>query len=303
MSYICENEIYKDEANSLKDYEEIAGHGLKVNYKGKVVLAGNKKDGIDEWEKFLDSIFENNEKPSFDTPHASFPLETSHKSAYSSSSISFNLACTNLIPFKVFCNISTQSLVKCQAWSTSFNLYFKIKLILTILKTNIEITIAGRVNKSPNAPIIGVVTLSGSQPFSKLFNEIKYEQKPFTDNFNFITEAGIRVRSKSEIMIADALSRNKIPFKYEMPQILSNNNQKVIFYPDFTCLNHKTHEIFLWEHLGIMDNDEYAENAIAKINIYQKNGFCPGKNLILSMETKNNPLSSKMVAGLIENYF
>lgn len=29
--------------NSLKDYEEIAGHGLKVNYKGKVVLAGNKK--------------------------------------------------------------------------------------------------------------------------------------------------------------------------------------------------------------------------------------------------------------------
>lgn len=24
------------------------------------VLAGNKKDGIDEWEKFLDSIFENN---------------------------------------------------------------------------------------------------------------------------------------------------------------------------------------------------------------------------------------------------
>lgn len=136
-----------------------------------------------------------------------------------------------------------------------------------------------------------------------VFNTIKYEQKPISDNFNFITETGIRVRSKSEIMIADALSRNKIPFKYEMPQILNNNNQKVTLHPDFTCLNYKTHEIYLWEHLGIMDNDEYAENAIAKINIYQKNGFCPGKNLILSMETKNNPLSSKMVAGLIENYF
>lgn len=137
----------------------------------------------------------------------------------------------------------------------------------------------------------------------RLFDEIKYEQKPFTDNSNFITESGINVRSKSEIMIADALSRNKIPFKYEMPQILTINNRKVTFYPDFTCLNYKTHEIFLWEHLGIMDNDEYAENAVAKINIYQKNGFYLGKNLILSMETKNNPLSSKMVAGLIENYF
>ena len=28
---------------SLKDYEEISGHGIKVNYNGKVVLAGNKK--------------------------------------------------------------------------------------------------------------------------------------------------------------------------------------------------------------------------------------------------------------------
>ena len=28
---------------SLKDYEEISGHGIKVNYNGRVVLAGNKK--------------------------------------------------------------------------------------------------------------------------------------------------------------------------------------------------------------------------------------------------------------------
>ncbi len=33
----------KVDKNDIKDYKEISGHGIKVSYKGKVVLAGNKK--------------------------------------------------------------------------------------------------------------------------------------------------------------------------------------------------------------------------------------------------------------------
>ena len=39
------------------------------------------------------------------------------------------------------------------------------------LKINVEAIIAGSVNKSPNAAIIGLVMLSGSQPCSKLLND------------------------------------------------------------------------------------------------------------------------------------
>lgn len=31
------------EKKNVKNYEEISGHGIKVSYKDKVVLAGNKK--------------------------------------------------------------------------------------------------------------------------------------------------------------------------------------------------------------------------------------------------------------------
>ena len=46
-----------------------------------------------------------------------------------------------------------------------------MKLTLSMFKINIDKMIAGNVNKSPNAAIIGLVMLSGSQPCSKLLNE------------------------------------------------------------------------------------------------------------------------------------
>ena len=46
-----------------------------------------------------------------------------------------------------------------------------MKLKFNILNMKIDAIIAGNVNKSPNAAIIGLVILSGSQPCSKLLNE------------------------------------------------------------------------------------------------------------------------------------
>ena len=65
--------------------------------------------------------------------------------------------------------------------------------------------IAGKVNKSPNAAIIGLVILSGSQPCSKLLNEtnivigsmIKFE----------ITPAIVQINTKSITDIDGELSR------------------------------------------------------------------------------------------------
>ena len=68
-----------------------------------------------------------------------------------------------------------------------------IKILKVIaFKINIDKIIAGRVNKSPNAAIIGLVILSGSQPCSKLLNEtiivigsmIKFEITPAITQIN-----------------------------------------------------------------------------------------------------------------------
>ena len=50
-------------------------------------------------------------------------------------------------------------------------MYFKITLTFNRVNIKIDAMIAGKVNRSPKAAIIGLVMLSGSQPCSKLLNE------------------------------------------------------------------------------------------------------------------------------------
>ena len=74
------------------------------------------------------------------------------------------------------------------------------------------------------------------------------------------------------------------------------------FFPDFTCLNLRTREEYLWEHFGMMDDPEYALNAMGKLDVYEKNGIFLGKRLIVSRETVENPLNVKRIQNLAEEY-
>ena len=57
------------------------------------------------------------------------------------------------------------------------------------------------------------------------------------------------------------------------------------------------------EHLGMMDNVDYASNAIIKINTYEKAGYMLGDKLLLTYETSNRPLDTKLVEKVLEPYF
>lgn len=107
-----------------------------------------------------------------------------------------------------------------------------------------------------------------------------------------------RVRSKSEVIIANALFRCGIPYKYECPLQLSNTT----VYPDFTVLRIWDRKILYWEHLGLIDDTEYRNQALQKIHLYEENGIFPGDHLILTMETFKIPLNSMTVQGLIKHY-
>jgi len=53
---------------------------------------------------------------------------------------------------------------------------------------------------------------------------------------------------------------------------------------------------------GMMDSPEYLEKAIPKILIYNENNYFLGKNLIITMETKNAGIKTQQLEMLIETY-
>ena len=128
----------------------------------------------------------------------------------------------------------------------------------------------------------------------------EYDAKPILDSaMEILTVRGERVRSKSEKIIADTLERRGIPYKYEHPLELSGGR---IIYPDFTVLNIKRRKEYIWEHLGMLDNEAYAANSVNKINSYIKSGYFPGEDLILTVESSQTPLSTRIIEAIIENY-
>lgn len=132
------------------------------------------------------------------------------------------------------------------------------------------------------------------------WQKVQYHGKDFKGNTpEYYTAKGERVRSKSELIIADLLHKEAIPYRYEFPVQLRNIGK---IYPDFTVLNTKNRKEFYWEHLGMMDDPDYAEKALQKIADYEQNGIFPGENLIITYETRKNPIKQKLVMLMIQHY-
>ena len=152
--------------------------------------------------------------------------------------------------------------------------------------------------------LITPVTLTNEQYTEQWLKE-SWQGRPFADNTpEFYTSTGVRVRSKSEVLIADALTRHNIPFRYEYPLQLkrSYDNIPVNLNPDFMCLNVRTRQEFYWEHFGLMDDPDYAKKAAAKLRLYAENNILSGHNLIFTMETQTEPLSTRVLEKLIVKF-
>lgn len=119
------------------------------------------------------------------------------------------------------------------------------------------------------------------------------------ENLTHPTVGGLLVRSKSESMIAIALSDNHIPFRYENLLRLDGKD----YAPDFTILHPTTNRIYYWEHFGMMDNSVYCNDFSNKIKVYSKNGIILGDNLIASFESKTSPLNFQTINNLIKQNF
>ena len=125
-----------------------------------------------------------------------------------------------------------------------------------------------------------------------------YEGKEFRigDNSAFYTKKKERVRSKSELLIANALYDADIPYKYECPLYLGSRT----LYPDFTILQVRTRREIYFEHCGMMDDPDYLNQFLWKIDFYRDHEIRVGENLILTMESADRPLDSRTIDRIIE---
>ena len=142
------------------------------------------------------------------------------------------------------------------------------------------------------------------EAFAAQWLGLSYEKKLFAeDSKKYVTARGDLVRSKSENIIADTLYHMSIPYRYEFPlELKAEDGRRIKLHPDFCCLNLRTRQEFYWEHFGMMDNPEYAEQTVGKLNLYARNGFFPGKNLIITAEASGKPLSTRLVEKIAEEY-
>lgn len=112
------------------------------------------------------------------------------------------------------------------------------------------------------------------------------------------TACGLLMRSKSEVIIANTLTKYEIPFDYEkrFPYL---NSRGYYYEPDFTfCLPNGEKKI--WEHLGLLKMEKYSIRTAEKLSFYQKHGFLIGKNLILTQDDEAGNCSSSFIDYIVQ---
>jgi len=134
--------------------------------------------------------------------------------------------------------------------------------------------------------------------FVQEWEQESYNANPYyPEQRVYSTKKDELVRSKSEVMLADMYYEMGIPYRYEAELVLKDGKKK---YPDFTLLKTSTREIIYHEHFGLLDDEEYRQTNLAKLEEYRKNGIYPGKNLILTYEAEGCYLNMKDVKKMVK---
>ncbi len=156
-----------------------------------------------------------------------------------------------------------------------------------------------KLNKTRQS-LITPVTLTDAQ-YIEEWQNISWQGRPFSpETPDFTTARGERVRSKSEVIIADTLNRLHVPYRYEYPIKLKGGQT---FHPDFLCLNVRTRKEFIWEHFGMMDDADYLKKSLWKLQLYNDNDYFPGINLIITMESLGSPIKTRQFEQIIKKFF
>ena len=110
---------------------------------------------------------------------------------------------------------------------------------------------------------------------TNLFSDCRMLEFPQANGSVFLQEGlihrasnGLALRSKSELLIAEAFISAGVAFEYERPLTLAGG----IRYPDFTIEDEISGRTVYWEHLGMLDREDYRFRWEKKLEWYNANG-------------------------------
>ncbi len=105
---------------------------------------------------------------------------------------------------------------------------------------------------------------------------------PYAEHLVHRTVRGELVRSKSEVIIANLLHAAGLDYAYERP--LTGTAALGTVHPDFSLVD-PAGDVVVWEHLGMLDRDDYRASWERRRAWYQANGYQEGINLFTSNES------------------
>lgn len=141
--------------------------------------------------------------------------------------------------------------------------------------------------------------INTKQNMMKWMNASYIKNPFFKENLIHDTAGGEKMRSKSEQMIEAALRQYNLPYRYEEELALGD----AVYYPDYKIIHPRTGKIVIWENIGMSDSPDYMFRLINKLQHYFQYGYYPTINLILTFDTKENPLTTDRIERIIEMYF
>ena len=130
----------------------------------------------------------------------------------------------------------------------------------------------------------------------------KWAQAPYhmsnykPDEKKQTTSRGLHVRSKSELLIAEKLYEFNIPFRYEEVIMIAGRQ----YAPDFKILK-KSGKLVYWEHLGLMENQDYRYKNKVKLTIYERAGIMPWRNLIVTYDEYDGGINLAVIESEIRS--
>ena len=153
---------------------------------------------------------------------------------------------------------------------------------------------------APDRKALAKPIILSDKEFAKRWLATPYKRKTIKKGITtFKTLKGDKVRSKSEVIIADRLWANGIPYKYECPLIAGGE----IIHPDVTILRMSDRKIVYHEHCGRMDDPGYTEDMVNRNNLYAKERIYNGDRLFYSFESSTTPLNTEYIDDFINTNF
>lgn len=147
--------------------------------------------------------------------------------------------------------------------------------------------------------LIRPINVSDEDYIANWISQELHKNDHYSEGLRYETANGVKMRSKSEVLIANVLDEFGIPYLYEKPLQLDDG---MMLLPDFTLLDVKNKKEVYLEHFGLIDEPEYMARTFEKIREYEANGYFLGQGLMITYESSDRPLDLGQFRRMIEGW-